>query len=140
MPLWSSRPTTPWSSPLTYGRLIISSTRRHLTSFTNLPVTRFELWLKQTGRLDEYHQLLFESFNPATVDGLMCRDTMNVGWEGDLFDCDFNQMLDLPMGNMPRRYLWVVRPADLESVRIAVRRHCFGCTAGAGSSCGGTIS
>ena len=111
-----------------------------LLCITNLPVTRFALWLEQQGKLEEYHQLLFENFNPATVEGLMCRDTINVGWEGDLFDCDFNQMLDLPMGNKPRRYLWDVRPDDLENERIATGRHCFGCTAGAGSSCGGTLS
>ncbi|MEM8882857.1 MAG: arsenosugar biosynthesis radical SAM (seleno)protein ArsS [Planctomycetota bacterium] len=111
-----------------------------LLCITNLPVTRFALWLKHTGKLEEYHQLLFENFNPATVDGLMCRDTINVGWEGDLFDCDFNQMLDLPMGRRPRRYLWDVEPQALEGERIATGRHCFGCTAGAGSSCGGTIS
>ena len=70
----------------------------------------------------------------------MCRDTINVGWEGDLFDCDFNQMLDLAMGRRPRRYLWDVDPAALEGERIATGRHCFGCTAGAGSSCGGTLS
>ncbi|MHC4448772.1 MAG: arsenosugar biosynthesis radical SAM (seleno)protein ArsS [Planctomycetota bacterium] len=111
-----------------------------LLCITNLPVTRFALWLKQTGHLEEYHQLLFESFNPATVDGLMCRDTINVGWEGDLYDCDFNQMLELSMGRRPRRFLWEVEPGELEGERIATGRHCFGCTAGHGSSCGGTIS
>jgi radical SAM/Cys-rich protein len=111
-----------------------------LLCITNLPVTRFALWLRQTGRLEEYHQLLFENFNPATVDGLMCRDTINVGWRGDLYDCDFNQMLDLAMGRRPRRYLWDVEPGDLEGERVATGRHCFGCTAGHGSSCGGTIS
>jgi len=111
-----------------------------LLCMTNLPITRFGLWLRQTGRLEEYERLLFENFNPATVDGLMCRDTISVGWQGDLFDCDFNQMLDLAMGNRPRRYLWDVEPGALEGERIATGSHCFGCTAGAGSSCGGTIS
>jgi radical SAM/Cys-rich protein len=111
-----------------------------LLCMTNLPITRFELWLRQTGELEEYRRLLFENFNPATVDGLMCRDTISVGWQGDLFDCDFNQMLDLAMGSRPRRYLWDVDPGTLVGERIAIGRHCFGCTAGAGSSCGGTIS
>ena len=105
-----------------------------------MPVTRFALWLKQTGKLEEYRELLFENFNPAAVDGLMCRDTINGGWEGDLFDCDFNQMLDLTMGRQPRRYLWDIAPETLEGERISIGQHCFGCTAGAGSSCGGTIS
>jgi len=111
-----------------------------LICITNLPVTRFALWLKQTGYLEEYQQLLFENFNPSTVDGLMCRDMINVGWQGDLFDCDFNQMLDLPMANKPLRYLWDIRPDDLNGERIAIGEHCFGCTAGAGSSCSGTLS
>jgi len=109
-----------------------------LICLTNLPVTRFELFLKQTGKLEAYHELLLQSFNPATTDGLMCRDTLNVGWEGDLFDCDFNQMLDLPLGSA-RRYLWDVTPEELDGGAIATGRHCFGCTAGAGSTCRGTI-
>ena len=111
-----------------------------LIALTNLPVTRFALWLKALGQLEDYHRLLFESFNPATVDGLMCRDTINVGWEGDLFDCDFNQMLDLTMGRRDRRYLWDVVPNALHGERITTAQHCFGCTAGAGSTCSGTIS
>jgi len=111
-----------------------------LICITNLPVTRFRLFLEQTGQLESYHQLLLDHFNPATVDGLMCRDTINVGWEGDLFDCDFNQMVGLAMGGRPRRYLWDVEPADLEGDRIATGSHCFGCTAGHGTSCGGTLA
>jgi len=111
-----------------------------LLALTNLPVTRFALWLHAQGKLEEYHQLLLENFNPATVDGLMCRDTLNVGWEGDLFDCDFNQMLDLTQGRTERRYLWDVDPDSLRGDPIATGRHCFGCTAGHGSSCDGAIS
>ena len=105
---------------------------------TNLPVARFELWLEKTGRLEEYHRLLLESFNPATVEGLMCRDTINVGWKGELFDCDFNQMLSMPMAG--RRYLWELDPEELPGAGIATGRHCFGCTAGHGSSCGGALA
>ena len=111
-----------------------------LLALTNLPVTRFALWLKAQDKLEDYHQLLLESFNPATVDGLMCRDTINVGWEGDLFDCDFNQMLDLTMARAERRYLWDIDPEALRGESIATARHCFGCTAGHGSSCDGAIS
>jgi len=111
-----------------------------LLALTNLPVTRFALWLKAQGKLEDYHQLLFEKFNCATVDGLMCRDTINVGWQGDLFDCDFNQMLDLDMGRQERRFLWDIDPEALLGDPITTGRHCFGCTAGHGSSCDGAIS
>ena len=110
-----------------------------LLTITNLPITRFRVFLEKTGALEAYRRLLFESFNPATVDGLMCRDTINVGWEGDLYDCDFNQMLDMPMGGR-RRFLWEVEPRDLEGERVATGPHCFGCTAGHGSSCGGALA
>jgi radical SAM/Cys-rich protein len=111
-----------------------------LLCLANLPVTRFRLFLERTGGLEAYRRLLFESFRPATVAGLMCRDTVNVGWEGDLYDCDFNQMAGLPLGGRPRRFLWDVTPEDLEGEAVATGPHCFGCTAGAGSSCGGAIA
>jgi radical SAM/Cys-rich protein len=111
-----------------------------LICITNLPITRFKSHLTRTGQLESYRRLLREHFNPATVDGLMCRDTVNVGWEGDLFDCDFNQMLDLPMGGGPRRYLWELDPDTLPGTPIATGRHCFGCTAGHGSGCGGALT
>ena len=111
-----------------------------LVAITNIPITRFKKFLEATGCAEEYQQLLIDSFNPATIDGLMCRDTINVGWEGDLFDCDFNQMIDLPMGSRPRRFLWDIVPRDLDGEPIATGSHCFGCTAGHGSSCGGALA
>jgi len=111
-----------------------------LYCLTNLPVTRFLHWLRQTEREEGYRQLLLDNFNPSTVDGLMCLDTINVGWEGELFDCDFNQMVDLPMGGRPRRYLWDLEPERLEGAPVATGEHCFGCTAGCGSSCGGAVT
>ena len=111
-----------------------------LICITNVVVTRFEKFLERTGKLENYRRLLFENFNAATVDSLMCRDTVNVGWEGDLFDCDFNQMLDLPLGREPRRFLWDVAPGDLTDKRVTTGHHCFGCTAGVGSSCGGALT
>ncbi len=112
-----------------------------LYTITNLPVSRFAAWLRQNGKYEEYLNLLIESFNPATIEGLMCRDTVNVSWLGEVFDCDFNQMLKLPMGGTSsgRRHLWQIDPATLEKNAIATGMHCFGCTAGAGSSCGGAI-
>jgi radical SAM/Cys-rich protein len=111
-----------------------------LLCLANLPVTRFRTWLERSGQLDSYLQLLFESFNPATVEGLMCRDTINVGFEGDLFDCDFNQMVGMTMAARPRRYLWEIEPDDLAQEPIATAGHCFGCTAGHGSGCGGALA
>ncbi|MHC4548503.1 MAG: arsenosugar biosynthesis radical SAM (seleno)protein ArsS [Planctomycetota bacterium] len=110
-----------------------------LICITNLAVTRFERFLRRMGQLESYRRLLFESFNPATVDGLMCRDTINVGWEGEVYDCDFNQVLGLPLGRRPRRYLWEIAPHELTGEKVSTGRHCFGCTAGRGSSCSGAL-
>ena len=110
-----------------------------LYTITNLPVARFASWLRHNGKYEEYLALLIRSFNPATVDGLMCRETINVSWQGEVFDCDFNQMMKMPMTGTQGRYLWDLDPSALEGAPIATAAHCFGCTAGAGSSCGGAI-
>ncbi len=111
-----------------------------LFTITNMPIARFLTQLRREGRSEEYYQLLIQSFNPMSVEGLMCRDTISVDWEGRVFDCDFNQMLRLPIGDRENRYLWDIEADELPGSSIAVRDHCFGCTAGAGSSCGGAIS
>lgn len=111
-----------------------------LICLTNLPITRFKRYLKSNGQLENYQELLVDSFNPATVDSLMCRDTINVGWNGEVFDCDFNQMVDLPMGARASRHLWEIDPTGLDGDTIATGGHCFGCTAGRGSSCGGSLT
>jgi radical SAM/Cys-rich protein len=112
-----------------------------LYTITNLPVSRFASWLRHEGKYQDYMDLLVAAFNPATVEGLMCRDTINVSWLGEVFDCDFNQMMKLPMGGpvAPTRYLWDLDPVVMDGEAIATGAHCFGCTAGAGSSCGGAI-
>ncbi len=112
-----------------------------LYTITNLPVSRFASWLRHNGKYEDYMNLLIGAFNPATVEGLMCRDTINVSWLGEVFDCDFNQMLKLPMGDIARapRHVWDIDPDTLEGASITMGDHCFGCTAGAGSSCGGAI-
>ncbi len=112
-----------------------------LYTITNLPVSRFASWLRRNGQYERYLELLVSAFNPGTVDGLMCRDTINVSWRGEVFDCDFNQMMKLPMpgGANGVRYLWEIEPDSLEGQAIRTAEHCFGCTAGAGSSCGGAI-
>jgi radical SAM/Cys-rich protein len=109
-----------------------------LFTITNLPIARFASWLRHSGQHEEYLNLLIEAFNPATVEGLMCRNTINVGWQGEVYDCDFNQMLNLKLGN-EKVLLWDLDPGSLEGGQIATGDHCFGCTAGAGSSCGGSL-
>ena len=111
-----------------------------LYTITNMPISRFLQFLLDSGNLQGYMDRLTAAFNPAAVGGLMCRSTLSVGWDGRLYDCDFNQMLDLgTAGDAPQTILDAT-PASLASRRIAVGPHCFGCTAGAGSSCGGATT
>jgi radical SAM/Cys-rich protein len=107
-----------------------------LFTITNLPISRFLEWLEQSGNLEGYMQKLVDSFNPAAARGVMCRNTLSIGWDGRLFDCDFNQMLDMEVGFGAPRHLRDFDLAELDQRRISTARHCFGCTAGAGSSCG----
>jgi len=111
-----------------------------LMTITNLPINRFAHFLERTGQFDRYMQMLEENFNPATVPGLMCRHLISVDWLGRVYDCDFNQMLDLPLGDRPHRYLWDLAAAQMGGAPVAVDSHCLGCTAGAGSSCGGALA
>ena len=121
-----------------------------LFTITNQPIARFAEDLRAQGRLVEYLELLVGAFNPATVPGLMCRMTLSVGWRGELYDCDFNQMLGMEMRNAEcgvrngstvrsGLFLWDVTPEDLAEREILTGEHCFACTAGAGSSCGGAL-
>lgn len=112
-----------------------------LLCLNNMPIKRWADHLAKEGRLEEYMQLLVESFNPAAADGLMCRDTLSVGWDGSLYDCDFNQQLGLGLPRPGRRSVFDLDSlADLTGDAIAVDSHCFGCTAGAGSGCQGSTS
>lgn len=110
-----------------------------LFTITNLPIARFAAELRENGQWDAYLDLLANSFNPATVNGLMCRSTLSVGMEGEIFDCDFNQMLRMQLRNGKPLHLWDITPEDLAGLPILTANHCLGCTAGAGSSCGGAI-
>jgi radical SAM/Cys-rich protein len=110
-----------------------------LYSITNLPIGRFAAYLRHNDKLEEYMELLISAFNPATIDGLMCRNTLSVGWRGEVYDCDFNQQLDMQWENGKRLFLWDVDPNKIDNREIMTGDHCFGCTAGAGSSCGGAI-
>jgi radical SAM/Cys-rich protein len=112
----------------------------HLLTITNVPIRRFADDLVRSGRLEAYLSLLVNHFNPATLDGLMCRSTLSVAWDGALYDCDFNQMLAMPLGGPARTLADLARLGELDGTAVAVGSHCFACTAGAGSSCGGALA
>jgi len=115
-----------------------------LFCLTNMPIKRFADFLHRRGELNDYMTLLVQAFNPATVDSLMCRDTLSVKYDGSLFDCDFNQQIGLPMssseGSRPLTVFDIERTADLERKMVRTGPHCFGCTAGRGSSCQGEVA
>jgi radical SAM/Cys-rich protein len=111
-----------------------------LFSITNQPIARFAEDLRQQGKWDEYLELLVNGFNPGTVDGLMCRSTLSVDYRGALYDCDFNQMLDMKMRNGQPLHLWDITPEYLEHRTVQTGDHCFACTAGCGSSCTGALA
>ena len=109
-----------------------------LYAITNMPIARFTSYLKRKGAYADYMQLLLKSFNPGSVDGLMCRDTISVDWEGRVYDCDFNQQLGLHhMQQTEPVYLWNLDLENWLNMPIKTDKHCYGCTAGQGSSCGG---
>ena len=115
----------------------------HLLTITNMPIKRFADQLRRSGSEHEYMALLVNHFNPATVSSVMCRDLVSVGYEGTLYDCDFNQMLSMPIVDARGRAITIFDVNDLcdfSGARIATGSHCFGCTAGAGSSCSGALA
>ena len=120
--------------------------RRHGVTFnrlytiTNMPISRYLQFLLESGNLQAYMDRLVAAFNPAAVEGLMCRFTLSVGWDGRLYDCDFNQMIDLGTAAEAPQTIFDATPASLASRRITTGPHCFGCTAGGGSSCGGATA
>ncbi len=114
----------------------------HLYTITNMPIQRFGSTLISKGQFEAYMDLLVASFQPANLDSVMCRSLVSVDWQGYLYDCDFNQMLGLPLerGDGPRRHVRDLTGVDLAGNTIVVRDHCYGCTAGQGSSCGGALA
>ena len=111
----------------------------NLFVITNLPISRFLDYLVNSGNYDDYMNELVNSFNPSAAFGVMCRNTLSVGWDGYLYDCDFNQMLDMKV-DAKGRHISEFDNQSLENREIRINQHCFGCTAGAGSSCGGTLT
>lgn len=110
-----------------------------LITITNMPVGRFLKLLHQQNSYEKYCQILKESFNPKTLEGLMCRHQIDVAWDGRIYDCDFNLGLDLPIGFEVPLYIDTPDFSTLSNRRILTGDHCFGCTAGNGSSCGGAL-
>jgi radical SAM/Cys-rich protein len=109
----------------------------HLLTITNMPIGRFFEQLQETGEAEKYMTLLRDSFNPATVDKVMCRNQITINWDGAIYDCDFNLALDLPV--VGQNHIETLDPAAVVGRAIKTGNHCFGCTAGAGSSCGGAL-
>jgi radical SAM/Cys-rich protein len=113
-----------------------------LYTLANMPINRFGSTLVAQGKFASYMQLLRSAHNPANLDDVMCRSLVSVDWRGFLYDCDFNQMLGIPLvkAGKPRRHLSDLLREDIDGAPIAVADHCYGCTAGQGSSCGGALA
>lgn len=110
-----------------------------LWTITNMPITRWRHQLERDGKLEAYMRLLMGAYNPATINGLMCRHQVSIDPQGRLYDCDFNQALGLAVPGLEGSLVWELSAADLARRAIATDDHCYGCTAGCGSSCGGAI-
>jgi radical SAM/Cys-rich protein len=111
-----------------------------LLALNNMPISRFLEWLIESDNLDSYMSRLVDGFNPAAITGVMCRNTISISWDGRLFDCDFNQMLDLDAAPAASMTIETFNAVAWQQRNVVTRAHCFGCTAGAGSSCGGATA
>ena len=111
-----------------------------LFTITNLPISRYLNFLVQSGNLEDYMEKLITAFNPGAAQGVMCRNTISIGWDGSLYDCDFNQMLEMKTNHGAPDHIKDWNEEKLNNREIIVNQHCFGCTAGAGSSCGGVTT
>jgi radical SAM/Cys-rich protein len=114
----------------------------HLYVLTNMPIQRFGSMLISKGQFEHYMALLKNAYQPQNLESLMCRNLISVDWRGYVYDCDFNQMLGLPLrlNGRPRAHLRQLTSGDLDGNPIVVKDHCYGCTAGQGSSCGGALT
>ncbi|PSL07974.1 arsenosugar biosynthesis radical SAM (seleno)protein ArsS [Cecembia rubra] len=111
-----------------------------LYTITNLPISRFLEYLLRSGNYESYMEKLIEAYNPIAASNVMCRNTISVGWDGYLYDCDFNQMLELKVSCQNSQHIKDWNLEILNNREIVINQHCFGCTAGAGSSCGGATA
>ncbi len=112
----------------------------HLWTITNMPIKRWRHELDRDGQLEGYMSKLMDAYNPSTIDGLMCRHQVSIDPQGRLYDCDFNQAIGLEMPGAAGRFLWDYTAAELAERTIGTDDHCYGCTAGSGSSCGGALA
>ena len=110
-----------------------------LYAITNIPISRFLDYLLASDNYEDYMEKLVNAFNPLALDGLMCRNTISVDWDGYLYDCDFNQMLDMKVSDKSTQHIDSFDLEKLEKRKILINQHCYGCTAGSGSSCQGTL-
>ncbi|MEO6488817.1 MAG: arsenosugar biosynthesis radical SAM (seleno)protein ArsS [Ferruginibacter sp.] len=110
-----------------------------LFAITNLPISRYMDYLLQSGNYEKYMEKLIAAYNPVAAENVMCRNTVSIGWDGWLYDCDFNQMLDLKIG-CKANHISNIDLEELNKREIIINQHCYGCTAGAGSSCGGAVT
>jgi radical SAM/Cys-rich protein len=111
----------------------------NLFTITNLPISRYLDYLLNSGNYEKYMEKLIAAFNPVAAANVMCRNTISIGWDGFLYDCDFNQMLDLKVSTRAK-HISQFNSKELSEREIIVNQHCYGCTAGAGSSCGGAVT
>jgi radical SAM/Cys-rich protein len=112
----------------------------NLYTITNLPISRYMEFLEGKGKLNSYIEVLANSFNPSTTNAVMCTNTLSVDWNGNLFDCDFNQILKLPVAVRKSRNIMDFDAEELANRTLVFNQHCFGCTAGEGSSCQGALT
>lgn len=140
-PVGPSLPPDPQALEADYRRELANSGVRfnRLLTITNMPIRRFRHQLERDGQLDAYLHLLVDNFAVANLEHVMCRGLLSVDWLGYVYDCDFNQMLGLPLGGAGRRHISSLTEADMNGAPIGVGSHCYGCTAGRGSSCGGAL-
>ena len=126
-----------------YKRILFSKykiTFNRLFTITNMPINRYAEYLNRKGELEKYFNLLIDNFNQSNLVNLMCKNTISVDWQGQIYDCDFNQQIKLKSGEGPKNLFELLDYSSPFDYNIAVNKHCFACTAGTGSSCGGSLS
>ena len=111
-----------------------------LFTITNMPINRYADFLRRTNQLEKYYDLLRNNFNHNNLKNLMCKKTLSVDWQGSIYDCDFNQQIKLKSGKGPKTLFDLIKYSSPFDYDIAANNHCFACTAGSGSSCGGSLS
>ena len=110
-----------------------------LFTITNIPINRYLDYLIKSGNYEAYMEKLVNAYNPVAAANVMCRNTISIGWDGYIYDCDFNQMLEMKV-DTPSKHISEFNVGELNNRSILIGQHCYGCTAGAGSSCGGAVA